>query len=129
MVVKKTKGCQRILIQQIENQSDKYASFSKRRLSLYKKVNELSTLCGADMGIMIFSLTGNLYSFFSPSMDVLMRRYKIPNQHPDRMTRYIEDHLRNQVQQQNQQLDEVPVESLGPGEVLEWTAWFMTLQA
>ncbi|XP_051133260.1 agamous-like MADS-box protein AGL29 [Andrographis paniculata] len=158
MAARQTRGRQRIPIQQIENQSDRYASFSKRRLSLYKKASELSTLCGANMGIIIYSPTGNPYSFFSPNMDVLLRRYRNPTQAPDRMIGYIEDHLRNQIQQQNQQLDEVlemkeeikardkelnkidptrvkgwwehvPIESLGPGEVLEWTAWFETVQA
>ncbi|XP_051145931.1 agamous-like MADS-box protein AGL29 [Andrographis paniculata] len=158
MAARRTRGRQMIPIQQIENQSDRYASFSKRRLGLYNKASELSTLCGADMGIMIFSPTGHPYSFFSPSIDVLMRRYRYPNQQPDHMTRYIENHLRNQVQQQNQQLDEVlemkdeiiirdkelneikqtrikgwweqvPVESLNPREILEWIAWFETLQA
>ncbi|XP_051151155.1 agamous-like MADS-box protein AGL61 [Andrographis paniculata] len=135
-----------------------YASFSKRRLSLYKKASELSTLCGANMGIIIFSPTGLPYSFFSPNMDILLRRYRNANQPLDRITQYIENYLGNQIQQQNQQLDEVlemkeeikardkeldeidptrvkgwweqvPIESLGPREIIEWTAWFETIQA
>ncbi|MBA0881261.1 hypothetical protein Goshw_016791 [Gossypium schwendimanii] len=44
---KKTRGKQKIEIKKIENEDDRLISFSKRRFGIYKKISELSTLCGS----------------------------------------------------------------------------------
>ncbi|KAK4435712.1 Agamous-like MADS-box protein [Sesamum alatum] len=158
MAGRQTRGRQRIPIRLIENQDDLYATFSKRRLGLYKKASELSTLCGVDVGIIMFSPTDNPYSFFHPSMESVIERYRNPNQPQSDFTRIVEAHTRTRIEQLNKRLDEVqdmkeqikerkrhldevdktrpkgwweqiPVESLNAKQVQEWKAWFGNLHA
>ncbi|CAA0814982.1 Agamous-like MADS-box protein AGL61 [Striga hermonthica] len=77
---RQTRGRQRIPMKLIENQDDLYATFSKRRRGLLKKACELSTLCGVDLGIIIFSPTNNPFSLWNPSADSVVARYRNPRQ-------------------------------------------------
>ncbi|CAI0475102.1 unnamed protein product [Linum tenue] len=72
---KKTRGRQKIAMQRIENDDDRMVTFSKRRSGLYKKANELATLCGAHVALLIFSQAGRAYSFGSPSIEPLAQRF------------------------------------------------------
>ena len=45
----------------IENPVHRQVSFCKRRMCLLKKANELSVLCDADIGVMVFSPRGMMY--------------------------------------------------------------------
>lgn len=56
---------QKIEIKRIDNLTARQVTFSKRRRGLFKKAQELSTLCGAELGLMVFSATGKLFSFSS----------------------------------------------------------------
>ncbi|KAL0330917.1 UNVERIFIED_CONTAM: Agamous-like MADS-box protein [Sesamum angustifolium] len=157
MAGRQTRGRQRIPMRRIESQDDLYATFSKRRLGLYKKASELSTLCGVDIGVIIFSPTNNPYSFFHPSMESVVERYRNPDQPPTDLARIVEGHTRTRIEQLNKRLDEVldmkeqikerekyldevdktrpkgwweqPVESLNAQQVKEWKAWFGELHA
>jgi hypothetical protein len=40
-------------------------TFSKRRRGLFKKAEELSILCDAEVGLVVFSATGKLFHFAS----------------------------------------------------------------
>ncbi|KAL8058723.1 hypothetical protein ABFX02_03G038600 [Erythranthe guttata] len=153
MAGRQTRGRQRIPIRLIENQDDLYATFSKRRLGLYKKASELSTLCGVDIGIIIFSPTDNPFSFFHPSMESVIDRFRNPNQPLSDYARVVEAHTRARIDNLNRRLDEIheekdrlkerekeldeidrnrpkgwweetPIESLSPEQVQEWKAWF-----
>lgn len=73
---------ERIRIQKIENASARHVTFSKRRRGLFKKAEELSVLCDADIAVIIFSPAGKLFEFsnlrssplsFSHSMGLLYR--------------------------------------------------------
>ncbi|RWW45743.1 hypothetical protein BHE74_00048386 [Ensete ventricosum] len=48
-------------MKRIENPVHRQVTFCKRRTSLLKKANELSVLCDAEIGIIIFSTHGKLY--------------------------------------------------------------------
>ncbi|KAL0312206.1 UNVERIFIED_CONTAM: Agamous-like MADS-box protein [Sesamum radiatum] len=155
---RQTRGRQRIPMRLIQSQDDLYATFSKRRLGLYKKARELSTLCGIDVGVIIFSPTDNPYSFFHPSMESVIERYRNPDQPSSDLARIVEGHTRTRIVQLNKQLDEVqdmkelikeqekylnevdktrpkgwweqiPVESLNAQQVQEWKACFGDLHA
>ncbi|KAI8546407.1 hypothetical protein RHMOL_Rhmol07G0114900 [Rhododendron molle] len=52
-------------LRRIENTSSRQVTFSKRRSGLLKKAFELSVLCDAEVGLIIFSTTGKLYEFSS----------------------------------------------------------------
>ncbi|KAL8521719.1 hypothetical protein ACS0TY_012023 [Phlomoides rotata] len=107
MAGKQTRGRQRIPISRIHNQDDMYATFSKRRLGLYKKASELSTLCGVDIGVIIFSPTNNPYSFFHPNMESVVNRYTNPNQPQDAYSRVVESTTRSRIHALNTRLDRI----------------------
>ncbi|KAI3473029.1 hypothetical protein Pfo_030112 [Paulownia fortunei] len=143
MAGRQTRGRQRIPIRRIESQDDLYATFSKRRLGLYKKASELSTLCGVDVGIIIFSPTDNPFSFFHPSMEspigdfarIVEAHSRARIEHLNKRLDEIQDE-KEQIKEREKQLDEidktrqkgwweqVPVESLNKEQVKEWKAWF-----
>ncbi|XP_075493088.1 MADS-box protein AGL24-like isoform X1 [Primulina tabacum] len=68
---------QKIEIKRIDNLTARQVTFSKRRRGLFKKAQELSTLCDAELGLIVFSATGKLFSFSSSSMTQLIQRHKL----------------------------------------------------
>lgn len=75
---KKTEGKQKIPMMKIENESDRYASFSKRRSTLYDKASELVGECDVDIGIILFSPANKPHSFFHPTAEAVLDRFKNP---------------------------------------------------
>ncbi|KAJ0236308.1 hypothetical protein HA466_0256350 [Hirschfeldia incana] len=53
-------GRGKIEIKKIENKTSRQVTFSKRRSGLIKKASELSVLCDAHIGLIVFSTTGKL---------------------------------------------------------------------
>ncbi|KAJ8764759.1 hypothetical protein K2173_009158 [Erythroxylum novogranatense] len=68
-------GRGKIVIQRIDNSTSRQVTFSKRRNGLLKKARELSILCDAEVGVIIFSSTGKLYDYASTSMKFVIDRY------------------------------------------------------
>lgn len=56
---------QKIQIKKIDNLTARQVTFSKRRRGLFKKAQELSTLCDAEVALIVFSATGKLFEFSS----------------------------------------------------------------
>uniref|UniRef100_K4AHE2 MADS-box domain-containing protein n=1 Tax=Setaria italica TaxID=4555 RepID=K4AHE2_SETIT len=54
-------------MKRIENATSRQVTFSKRRNGLLKKAFELSVLCDAEVGLIVFSPRGKLYEFASAS--------------------------------------------------------------
>ncbi|XP_016449898.1 MADS-box protein SOC1 [Nicotiana tabacum] len=67
-------------MRRIENATRRQVTFSKRRNGLLKKAFELSVLCDAEVGLIIFSPRGKLYEFASSSMQEIMERYRKHNE-------------------------------------------------
>ncbi|KAI5080421.1 hypothetical protein GOP47_0003604, partial [Adiantum capillus-veneris] len=65
----------KIKIKRIENATTRQVTFSKRRGGLLKKAHDLSVLCDAEVGVIIFSSKGKLFQFANPSMQSVMERY------------------------------------------------------
>lgn len=63
-------------MKRIENTSSRQVTFSKRRSGLLKKAFELSVLCDAEVGLIIFSTSGKLYEFSSSSISNTIERYE-----------------------------------------------------
>jgi SRF-type transcription factor (DNA-binding and dimerisation domain) len=61
-------GRGKIAIKRIESVTSRQVTFSKRRKGLLKKARELSILCDAEVGLVVFSCTDRLYEFSSSSM-------------------------------------------------------------
>ncbi|XAR72405.1 hypothetical protein NMG60_11019030 [Bertholletia excelsa] len=55
----------------IDNLKRRQVTFSKRRKRLFKKAQELSTLCDAEIPLIVFSATGKLPEYSSTSMLML----------------------------------------------------------
>ncbi|KAJ4776122.1 MADS-box transcription factor [Rhynchospora pubera] len=67
----------KVQMRRIENPVHRQVTFCKRRAGLFKKAKELSVLCDAQIGIMIFSSHGKLYELVTNgAMDGLIKKYK-----------------------------------------------------
>ncbi|XP_059446393.1 MADS-box transcription factor 23-like [Corylus avellana] len=75
-------GRGKIVIKMIDNSTSRQVSFSKRRNGSLKKARELSILCDAEVGLIVFSGTGRLYDFASSSIKSVIERYdKLKEEH------------------------------------------------
>ncbi|KAL3723999.1 hypothetical protein ACJRO7_036077 [Eucalyptus globulus] len=73
-------GRGKIVIQKIDSSASRQVTFSKRRNGLLKKAKELSILCDAEVGVVIFSCTSKLHEFASSSMRSTIDRYTKSNE-------------------------------------------------
>ncbi|GKV26625.1 hypothetical protein SLEP1_g35890 [Rubroshorea leprosula] len=64
-------GRGKIEIRRIDNSTNRQVTFSKRRNGLLKKARELSILCDAEVGLIVFSSTRKLYEYASTRSDSL----------------------------------------------------------
>lgn len=55
----------KIKIKKIDNITARQVTFSKRRRGIFKKAQELSVLCDAEVGLIVFSATEKLYEYAS----------------------------------------------------------------
>ncbi|WMV55630.1 hypothetical protein MTR67_049015, partial [Solanum verrucosum] len=59
----------------MQNESNLQVTFSKRRDGVFKKATELSTFCGADVVVVVFSPSKKPYSCGHPSVESIMNRF------------------------------------------------------
>ncbi|KAJ6917288.1 MADS-box protein JOINTLESS-like isoform X2 [Populus alba x Populus x berolinensis] len=64
----------KIQIKKIDNIAARQVTFSKRRRGLFKKAYELSTLCDAEIALIVFSATGKLFEYSNTSMGEVIER-------------------------------------------------------
>ncbi|XP_008237144.1 PREDICTED: MADS-box protein JOINTLESS-like isoform X5 [Prunus mume] len=67
----------KIQIKKIDNTTARQVTFSKRRRGLFKKAQELSTLCDAEIALVVFSATGKLFEFTSSSVQQVIERHHL----------------------------------------------------
>lgn len=96
-------GRKKIPMKLIENNSSRRITFSKRRVGLFKKASELVSLCAVQMAIAIYSPTGTLYSFGSPSVDQIFQHFSSKKENSNGVP--IDAQHATRVQNLNQQLD------------------------
>ena len=72
---KETLGRQKIPMVRIKKETHRQVTFSKRRAGLFKKASELCTLCGAEVGIIVYSPAKKPFSFGHPSVESVLDRY------------------------------------------------------
>jgi len=68
-------GRRKIAITEVEDPNSRQVTFSKRRSGLFKKANELSVMCGAELAIVLFSPGKRPHSFGHPSVNVVADRF------------------------------------------------------
>ncbi|GAB4844904.1 hypothetical protein Ancab_038295 [Ancistrocladus abbreviatus] len=66
---------EKIKIKKIDNITARQVTFSKRRRGLFKKAQELSILCDAELALIIFSATGKLFEYSSSNTKNVIARY------------------------------------------------------
>nr|WBK62441.1 AGAMOUS-like 22-1 protein [Larix kaempferi] len=94
---------EKIEIKRIANVSARQVTFSKRRRGLFKKAQELSILCEADIALVVFSSTGRLYDYSSSSMKMLLDKYILypsTNKKDERPNRQVESQDVKRIKQQ-----------------------------
>ncbi|KAJ4833101.1 hypothetical protein Tsubulata_001084 [Turnera subulata] len=70
-------GRGRVQLKRIENKTSRQVTFSKRRAGLLKKAHEISVLCDADVGLIVFSTKGKLFEYSThSSMEAILERYE-----------------------------------------------------
>ncbi|KAF0900055.1 hypothetical protein E2562_026285 [Oryza meyeriana var. granulata] len=57
-------------LRRIEDRTSRQVRFSKRRSGLFKKADELSVLCDAEVALVVFSPAGRLYEYNSSSTSI-----------------------------------------------------------
>ena len=60
-------GRGRVQLKRIENKINRQVTFSKRRSGLLKKAHEISVLCDAEVGLIVFSTKGKLFEYSTDS--------------------------------------------------------------
>ncbi|OAY23192.1 MADS-box protein JOINTLESS [Manihot esculenta] len=78
---------EKIKIKKIDNITARQVTFSKRRRGLFKKAQELSVLCDAEVALIIFSATGKLFEYCSSSMRETLARYYLHSNKLDKLDR------------------------------------------
>lgn len=68
-------GRRKIEMKMVKDSSSRQVTFSKRRTGLFKKANELATLCAAQVAIVVFSPGGKPFSFGHPSVEEVADRF------------------------------------------------------
>jgi pheromone receptor transcription factor len=76
-------GRRKIEMEMVKDSSSRQVTFSKRRTGLFKKGNELATLCGAEVAMVVFSPGGKPYSFGHPSVESVSDRFRNQDQKPN----------------------------------------------
>ncbi|NP_001290531.1 lactoylglutathione lyase [Elaeis guineensis] len=71
-------GRGKIEIKRIENSTNRQVTFSKRRNGIIKKAREISVLCDAQVSVVIFSSSGKMSEYCSPSTTLsrILERYQ-----------------------------------------------------
>ncbi|KAE9610491.1 putative transcription factor MADS-type1 family [Lupinus albus] len=68
-------GRRKIEIKMVKDTNTRQVTFSKRRTGLFKKANELSILCGAEVAIVVFSPGNKPYSFGHPDVESVASKF------------------------------------------------------
>ncbi|KAE8691494.1 MADS-box protein SVP [Hibiscus syriacus] len=76
---------QKIQIKKIDNIAARQVTFSKRRRGLFKKAHELSTLCDAEIALLVFSNTGKLSEYSSSSTRQVIERRNLQSERIDKL--------------------------------------------
>lgn len=66
-------GRGKIMIRRIDDSASRQVTFSKRRNGLLKKAKEISILCDAEVGVMVFSSTNKLYEYTNTRYPLIFR--------------------------------------------------------
>ncbi|CAN8269860.1 unnamed protein product [Cochlearia groenlandica] len=72
-----TKGKQKIEMKEVEMYADRMITFSKRKAGIFKKMNEIMSMCDVKGAFFVFSHAGKPYSLAKPSMEKMVKMFEI----------------------------------------------------
>lgn len=96
----------------IEDHDDRLVTFSKRRSGIFKKASELVALCGALLGLVVYSPTGKPFSFWHPSFQSIVNRFRNRNIDPiadGRFQSILDDDRRRRMEEENNFINDLIV--------------------
>ncbi|XP_019462919.1 PREDICTED: agamous-like MADS-box protein AGL62 [Lupinus angustifolius] len=101
-------GRQKIEMKKITKESNLQVTFTKCRNGLFKKANELCTLCDAPVALIVFSPANKLFSFGEPGVDAVIDRYLMRDQ-PQNLENmhFLEAHQNANVQELNEKISRI----------------------
>ncbi|KAI3798759.1 hypothetical protein L1987_34038 [Smallanthus sonchifolius] len=76
---------EKVQMKKIDNASARKVTFSKRRRGLFKKAEELSVLCDADVAVILFSSNGKLFQYSSSSMEEILERRNLHSKNLEKL--------------------------------------------
>lgn len=101
-------GRRKIEMKMVKDSNSRQVTFSKRRNGIFKKANELATLCAAQVAIVVFSPGGKPFSFGHPSVDAVAQRFLNQEAEPkDETHSHADAEPGARVEQLNQQLTDL----------------------
>ncbi|XWS15951.1 hypothetical protein CRYUN_Cryun34aG0045600 [Craigia yunnanensis] len=101
-------GRGKIEMEMVKDSSSRQVTFSKRRSGLFKKADELATLCAAQVAIVVFSPGGKPFSFGHSSVEAVAQRFL--NQDAKTkvsMPGQVESQQKSEVEKLSQQLNDL----------------------
>ncbi|XP_075492648.1 agamous-like MADS-box protein AGL13 [Primulina tabacum] len=78
---RKGKGRRKVPMAKMENEANLQVTFSKRRNGLFKKASEISTRCGAESALVVYSPGGKPFSFGHPNVERVISRFLDEDDH------------------------------------------------
>lgn len=78
-------GREKVEIKKIDNATARRVTFSKRRRGLFKKAEELSVLCDADVAVILFSSNDKLFHYSNSSMEEVLERHSLHSKNLERL--------------------------------------------
>ncbi|KAH7568599.1 hypothetical protein ACOSP7_011604 [Xanthoceras sorbifolium] len=99
-------GRRKIEMKMVRDPNSRQVTFSKRRNGLFKKANELTTLCAAQVAIVVFSPGGKPFSFGHPSVEAVSQRFMNQDSKP-KPPHVVDNSEEGGVQDLNQQLTDL----------------------
>ncbi|XVF25501.1 hypothetical protein REPUB_Repub13aG0218100 [Reevesia pubescens] len=101
-------GRRKINMEMVKDSSSRQVTFSKRRSGLFKKANELATLCAAQIAIVVFSPGGKPFSFGHPSVEAVAQRFLNQDVKPKvSIPSQVESQQETRVEKLRQQLNDI----------------------
>ncbi|KAF6156140.1 hypothetical protein GIB67_024110 [Kingdonia uniflora] len=103
-------GRGKIEIKRIENSTNRQVTYSKRRNGILKKAKEITVLCDAEVSLVIFSSTGKMSEYCSPSTTLIKGLDKYQKQSGKKLWDAKHEHLSNEVDRIKKENDSMQME-------------------
>nr|AFN68748.1 PISTILLATA-like protein [Magnolia championii] len=102
-------GRGKIEIKRIENSTNRQVTYSKRRGGILKKAKEITVLCDAQVSLVIFSSTGKMSEYCSPSTELVKILDRYHKSAGKKLWDAKHEHLSNEVERIKKENDSMQI--------------------